>query len=200
MTFEHTALLIVDVQNDFCAGGALAVPDGDAVVIPLNAIAAAAAERGVRTYASRDWHPPDTPHFKPRGGMWPVHCVAGSPGAGFHPRLDLPPSTIVIDKGDTSGADGYSAFEGHAANGRTFEEDLATHGITHLVVGGLATDYCVKASVLDARRAGLRVTLLEDAVRGVDVQPGDAARALDAMRAAGVTVASTDLVVRMLRP
>jgi nicotinamidase/pyrazinamidase len=198
MVSERTALLIVDVQNDFCAGGALAVPDGDAVVNPLNAVAAAAAWRGVRVYASRDWHPADTTHFKARGGVWPVHCVAGSAGADFHPRLVLPTSTVIIDKGDTSGADGYSAFEGHAADGRTLEEDLVSHGITHLVVGGLATDYCVKASALDARNAGLRVTLLEDAVRGVDMQQGDAARALDTMRAAGIAVASTAQVLPTL--
>lgn len=197
---ERVALLIVDVQNDFCVGGALAVPDGDAVVAPLNAVAAAAAQHGVRVYASRDWHPAETTHFKERGGVWPVHCVAGSAGAAFHPRLVLPPSTVIIDKGDTSGADGYSAFEGHAADGRTLEGDLASHGITHLLVGGLATDYCVKASALDARKAGLRVTLLEDAVRGVDVQRGDAERALDAMRAAGVVVTTTAHVLPTLGP
>lgn len=200
MDSRRTALLIVDVQNDFCAGGALAVPDGEAVVTPLNAVAAAAAQRGLRVYASRDWHPADTTHFKERGGVWPVHCVAGSVGAKFHPRLVLPPSTVIIDKGDTNGVDGYSAFEGHAVDGRTLVEDLAAHDITHLLVGGLATDYCVKASALDARRAGLGVTLLEDAVRGVNVQPGDAARALDAMRAAGIAVmASTDVLSRLGR-
>lgn len=182
-----TALLVVDVQNDFCPGGALAVADGDAVVAPLNARIAEMAAAAAPVYASRDWHPPTTTHFAP-AGPWPPHCVANTDGAAFHPALALPPGTIVITKGNESGRDGYSAFEGRTSAGTTLEDDLRSRGVTRLVVGGLATDYCVKASALDARRRGFDVTVLRDAVRGVDVQPGDSTRALAEMAAAGVDI------------
>jgi nicotinamidase/pyrazinamidase len=184
---SNTALLMVDVQNDFCPGGALAVADGDAVVAPLTARAREMAVAGAPVYASRDWHPPHTAHFRP-AGPWPPHCVAGTPGAAFHAQLELPPGTIVITKGNESGVDGYSAFEGRTAAGTTLVDELRTRGISHLVVGGLATDYCVRASVLEARRLGFEVTVLADAIRGVEVQPGDSARAIDEMRAAGARV------------
>lgn len=183
-----TALLIVDVQNDFCAGGALAVPDGDAVVPVVNAVAARAATSGVPVFASRDWHPADTAHFKPYGGAWPVHCVAGTAGAGFHPGLALPDGSLVVTKGDDPGADGYSAFDGHLVTGETLVEALVSRGIGRLVVVGLATDYCVKHSVIDARRAGLAVEVVSDAVRGVDLTPGDSERAVAEMRTAGATL------------
>jgi len=183
-----TALLIVDVQNDFCAGGALAVPDGDAVVPVVNAVAARAARSGLPVFASRDWHPADTAHFKPYGGAWPVHCVAGTAGAGFHPGLALPDGSLVVTKGDDPGADGYSAFDGHLVTGETLAEALVSRGIGRLVVVGLATDYCVKHSVIDARRAGLAVEVLSDAVRGVDLTPGDSERAVAEMRTAGATL------------
>lgn len=195
MATETLALLIVDVQNDFCEGGALAVPGGAEVIAPLNTVAAQFSRQGLRVYASRDWHPSNTTHFRERGGPWPVHCVAGSSGAAFHPHLVLPPDTVIVDKGDTHGADGYSAFEGHTSEGARLEDDLEAHAVTHLLIGGLATDYCVKASALDARKRGLRVTLLEDAVRGVDVQAGDSGRALDAMRDAGVELSTTAAVL-----
>ena len=183
-----TALLIVDVQNDFCAGGALAVPDGDAVVPVVNAVAARAARSGLPVFASRDWHPADTAHFKPYGGAWPVHCVAGTAGAGFHPGLALPDGSLVVTKGDDPGADGYSAFDGHLVTGETLAEALVSRGIGRLVVVGLATDYCVKHSVIDARRAGLAVEVVSDGVRGVDLTPGDSERAVAEMRTAGATL------------
>ena len=182
------ALLIVDVQNDFCAGGALAVRGGDEVVPVLNRLADRAAALGWPVYASRDWHPADSRHFEIHGGAWPVHCVAGTEGARFHPDLRLPPGTMIITKGTGRHDDGYSAFEGEVPGRGPFIDDLRARGVTHLVVGGLATDYCVRNNVLDALRHGLAVLLVEDAIRAVDVAPGDGQRALDEMRAAGAEV------------
>jgi nicotinamidase/pyrazinamidase len=179
------ALLIVDVQNDFCPGGALEVAEGDAVVAPLNRRIAAMQADGAPIYASRDWHPAVTSHFATYGGRWPRHCVAGTDGAAFHRDLALPASAIIITKGNESGVDGYSAFDGRTYAGTTFLDDLRSRGIRHLVVGGLATDYCVRASVLDALEAGFGVTVLTEAIRGVEMKPGDSMRAIDEMRAAG---------------
>jgi nicotinamidase/pyrazinamidase len=187
---DSSALLIVDVQNDFCSGGALAVPGSEGVVAALNRYIADAIGRGIPVYASRDWHLPDTSHFQPFGGVWPVHCVQNSPGARFHPDLRLPGGAIVISKGDDPAQHGYSALEGRTADGVPLLDDLRRRGITHLYVGGLATDYCVKHSAIDAAAAGLRVTVLEDAIAGVDVQPGDSARAIAAMREGHVDFAA----------
>lgn len=198
MTAERLALLVVDVQRDFCPGGALPVHSGDDVVGPLNAVSAAMARRGRPVFASRDWHPHHTTHFKDHGGVWPVHCVAGSDGADFHPQLVLPPGAIIVSKGQTAGDDGYSAFDGHTDSGRSLGDELSTSDVSHLIVGGLATDYCVRASVLDARKAGLQVTLLTDAVRAVDVRTGDGERALDEMRAAGARIATSAEVLSSL--
>jgi nicotinamidase/pyrazinamidase len=184
-TPARAALLIIDVQNDFCPGGALAVSGGDRVIDPLNRHIQDALGRGLPIYASRDWHPPVSTHFAPYGGEWPPHCVRDTPGAAFHPALRLPPSTIVVSKGEEPDRAGYSAFEGRTADGRALADDLRARRVEHLYVGGLATDYCVKASVLDALKAGFSVDVLEDSVAGVDVRPGDAARALAAMREAG---------------
>ena len=180
---DRTALLVVDVQNDFCHGGALAVPDGDRVVDALNQYIDYAVVQGVPVYASRDWHPAVTRHFKSRGGPWPAHCVQGSDGARFHPDLHLPSTAIVITKGESRDSAGYSAFEGRTPAGKPFLADLRERGINRLVVGGLATDYCVKHSVLDALSAGLQVTILEDAIAGVD--PEDSNSALSQMRDRG---------------
>lgn len=184
-----TALLIVDVQNDFCAGGRLAVADGDEVVPVCNDAAVLAADAGVPIFASRDWHPDGSPHFVEQGGAWPVHCVQGSSGASFHPDLELPDPTLIVTKGD-SPADphGYDAFDGHLDDGTPLAEALRMRGVRHLVVAGLATDYCVKNSVLGARRAGFEVTVIEDGVRGVNLSPGDSARAFDEMERAGARV------------
>jgi nicotinamidase/pyrazinamidase len=182
------ALLVVDVQNDFCPGGALAVPNGDRVVPILNRCLADAARHGVRVYASRDWHPAVSDHFAAYGGPWPPHCVQNTAGAAFHPDLQLPSSTIVITKGDDPHQHGYSAFDGHTPEGRSLLEDLRAHGIEEVFIGGLATDYCVRESVMDARRAGMRVTVLRDAVAGIDVKSGDSDRAIADMCAAGAQV------------
>lgn len=189
MTRDRSALLVVDVQKDFCPGGALPVPDGNRVVPVLNRYIADACARGTPVYASRDWHPQVTGHFNAYGGEWPPHCVQGTDGASFHEDLRLPASTIVISKGQDPDSPGYSALQGYTPAGRTCLADLQERQIGHLYVGGLATDYCVKHSVLDALRAGLEVTVLADAVAGVDVQPGDSERAIAAMREAGAEIA-----------
>jgi nicotinamidase/pyrazinamidase len=183
-----SALLIVDVQKDFCPGGSLAVPDGDRVVPALNRYIADATARGWPVYASRDWHPAVTRHFHAYGGEWPAHCVQNTDGATFHRNLHLPASTIVITKGESPDNPGYSALGGCTPEGKTLASALQEDGIDHLYVGGLATDYCVKQSVLDARRIGLKVTVLGDAIAGVDLQPGDSTRAIEEMREAGAEV------------
>src|SRR5581483_6051187 len=177
---SHPALLVVDVQNDFCAGGALAVDNSAPVVAALNRHIAAFARAGATIYASRDWHPLQTSHFNTHGGPWPVHCVQDTAGARFHPDLRLPPDTIVISKGADPADAGYSAFDGTTADGRPFLDDLRRRQIDHLYVGGIATDYCVRHSVLDALGAGLRVTVLDDAIAGVE--PRGSAEAIDEMK------------------
>ena len=178
------ALLLVDVQNDFCPGGALAVADGDAVVPALNDWIAAAQQGGAPIFASRDWHPPDHLSFAARGGPWPPHCVQNTPGAAFHPDLDLPEDAVVVSKADRSDHEAYSAFDGGE-----LAEQLRAANIRRLWVGGLATDYCVKASVLDALELPeLEVHVIADAIRAVDVAQGDGDAALEAMLAAGAVL------------
>jgi len=191
MLRSNAALLVVDVQRDFCPGGALAVAHGDRVVPVLNRCLSDAMQQRLRGYASRDWHPAVSDHFAAYGGPWPPHCVQHTDGALFHPDLELPASTIVITKGDDPREHGYSAFDGHTADGRSLLEDLRAHQIDQVYIGGLATDYCVRTSVLDARRAGLWVAVLTDAITGIDVQPGDCDRALEEMRAAGAHVTTS---------
>ena len=179
------ALVVVDVQNDFCPGGALAVAEGDRVVAVLNRYAAAFAARGAPVFASRDWHPEQTRHFVAGGGPWPPHCLQGTPGARFHPDLRLPAGTVVVSKGMDPDEDAYSSFQARDEDGTDFATLLRRRGVRRLFVGGLATDYCVRATALDGLAAGFEVVVLEDAVRAVDVQPGDGERALTEMAAAG---------------
>lgn len=188
----RAALLVVDLQNDFCAGGALAVPDGDRVVEPVNRLLAAWAAARAPIFASRDWHPRESSHFRDGGGQWPVHCVADTPGAAFHPRLRLPDAALVVSKGQAPDGDGYSAFDGTLPAGEPLAAALAERNVAHLTVCGLATDYCVRASVLDARARGLAVSVVIDAVAAVDLQPGAGTAALDEMRAAGAEVVSPE--------
>ncbi|MBI5149150.1 MAG: bifunctional nicotinamidase/pyrazinamidase [Candidatus Omnitrophica bacterium] len=178
------ALLIVDVQNDFCPGGALAVAQGDRVVPVLNRYIEIFVKDKNPVIASRDWHPRRTKHFKDFGGPWPVHCVANTPGAAFHPQLKFPPQAIVVSKGMDPDKDSYSAFQAVDEKGRTLLEILKQSDVQELFVGGLATDYCVKASVLDALK-DFKVKLLTDAVKGVNIHPDDSKRAIEAMVAAG---------------
>lgn len=185
---EHAALLVVDVQKDFCPGGSLAVPEGDRVVPTLNRHISRAVSRHWPVYASRDWHPPITSHFREYGGEWPPHCVENTAGAAFHDDLRLPSSAVVVTKGQDPEHPGYSAFQGHTPDGRSLLEELRNRQVKHLYVGGLATDYCVKHSVLDALKAGFEVTVLGDAIAGVNLRPEDSARAIEEMRAAGAEV------------
>jgi nicotinamidase/pyrazinamidase len=175
------ALIIVDVQNDFCPGGALAVPDGDAVVPIINRV----IDRFPLVVATQDWHPAHHCSFIEQGGTWPPHCVAGSEGAELHPCLRADSINIRIRKATTPEADAYSGFQG-----TDLTEQLHSREVDAVTVVGLATDYCVKATALDAKAAGFQVTVLAGACRAVDVQPGDGERALEEMRAAGVLIES----------
>jgi nicotinamidase/pyrazinamidase len=190
MLQQGDALLLVDPQNDFCPGGSLAVPEGDDVMPVLNQWAAEAERAGVPIFVSRDWHPPNTTHFQPFGGVWPPHCVRGTHGAEFHPDLKLPESTIVLSKGMGEMEDAYSAFQARDERGVGLVELLKERGVSRLYVMGLATDYCVKASAIDGVEHGLRVTVVPAGVRAVNLRPDDGDRALAEMEAAGVSTVS----------
>lgn len=177
------ALLIVDVQNDFCAGGTLAVPDGEKVVPVINKI----MDRFSVVIASKDWHPEKTRHFT----KWPVHCVQNTYGAAFHPQLDEEKIKEVFLKGTGTEDDGYSAFE---ATSNNLEQYLRSRNITDLYVCGLATDYCVLSSALDAHKKGFNVLAIEDAIRGVDVVKGDVERAIEEMKHNGIVFIQSDQV------
>ena len=197
-------LLIIDVQNDFCPGGALAVADGDAVVPVINRL----IERFDHVVLTQDWHPsghssfasshPGAAPFEtiamPYGPqtLWPDHCVQGTTGAEFHPDLQLPSETTVVSKGMDPDDDAYSCFQGETSDGMPFAAALGERGAGRLFIGGLATDYCVKATALDALKEGFEVVVLADAVRAVDVTPGDGERALAAMQQAGARLVRLD--------
>lgn len=180
---QKDALIVVDVQNDFCPGGALAVREGDAVVPVLNEWIERAQSAGAAVVASRDWHPEDHCSFDARGGPWPRHCVRETRGAAFHPELRLSDDALVVSKGQARDRDNYSAFDDTG-----LADTLHQRGIERLWVGGLAQDVCVRATVLDACEAGFETHLIADATRAVDVNPGDGERALEAMRAAGARI------------
>lgn len=175
------ALIVVDFQNDFCPGGALAVEGGDEIAPRINELAASGDFDLV--VATRDWHPPDHASFAAQGGPWPVHCVVGTPGAQLHPALDATRVDVVLDKGRDRHGEGYSGFD---ATG--LEALLRRHGVDAVTVVGLATDYCVRSTALDALRHGFDVTVDVGATRGVEARPGDVERALDELAAAGATV------------
>jgi nicotinamidase/pyrazinamidase len=170
---------MVDMQNDFTPGGALAVADGDAVIEPINRLAAKAPF----VVATRDWHPRDHGSFELNGGIWPVHCVQGTRGAELHPDIDAGQIDVVVDTGRTPDLEGYSGFEG-----TDLEQLLRDHGVDKVHVAGLALDYCVKETALDAKRAGFDVVLHRNATRAVEVEPGDAERAMRELIDAGVEV------------
>jgi len=192
------ALLIVDLQNDFTPGGALPVSEGDLIAGPINALARCFD----LVIATRDWHPPDHGSFegvvvdpaawegKDPPGIWPVHCVAGTPGAQLHPALDRARVDVIVDKGQDPNSQGYSGFQD-----TELARILRERGVERLYVTGLATDYCVKNSVLDAIREGFAVTVVEDAIRGVEVKEGDSERAIDEMQVAGAEVTTSDAIL-----
>jgi nicotinamidase/pyrazinamidase len=186
---DHQALIVVDVQVDFCPGGALPAEGGERIVPAVNRHVAEARRLGMPIYASRDWHPAVTTHFKDYGGEWPPHCIQNSEGARFHPDLVLPPDAIVISKGENPERAGYSAFDGHTPEGRPLLSDLRDRRINTIYVAGLTAEYCVKQTMIDARRAGLRAVALTGAIAGINARPGDADRALDEIRNAGGEIA-----------
>ncbi len=184
---KGSALIIVDVQRDFMPGGSLPVPSGERVIPVINGIILDFKERKIPIVASRDWHPENHISFKPRG-PWPPHCVQGTRGAEFHPSLDLPDTAIVISKGTSADKEAYSAFQD-----TELEHTLRKLGCKRLFVTGVATEYCVKETVLDALRRGFQVFVLEDAVKGIEVE--DEERAVKEMLKEGaVSVKSSELV------
>jgi len=193
---SRTGLIVVDLQNDFAdPAGSLSVSGGAAILPTINAEIAAATANGAIVVYTQDWHPESTPHFARDGGIWPVHCVAGTWGAELHPELIV--DGPRVRKG-TNGEDGYSGFTMRdPVSGETspteLEGLLLERGVGRVVVCGLATDYCVKATALDAIRLGFETALLVDAVRPVDLAPGDGERAIEEMTSAGVTVSQTGM-------
>jgi len=179
------ALLIVDVQNDFCPGGALPVADGDGIVPILNRWLSAARDKGIPVYASRDWHPTGHLSFTGHGGKWPPHCIQDTPGAAFHAELKLPGDTVKIAKGARFDRDQYSAFDGTGLAGRLRED-----GIGRLWVGGLAQDVCVEATILDGCEAGFEMHVILEATRPITSAGGEAANRR--MRAAGAVLENSD--------
>lgn len=184
---HNSALIVVDVQNDFCPGGALPVPGGDRVVPVLNRYIRKFVEAELPVYLTRDWHPGAHLSFKSQGGIWPVHCVQGTEGARFHPELSIPSVAVVISKGTDPGKEAYSGFQG-----TDLTHQLKQRQVGRLFVGGLATDYCVKSTVLDAIREGFEVVFLSDASMGVDVKPGDSERAIEEMAREGALKAAME--------
>ena len=195
---NSSIFLMVDVQVDFCPGGSLAVPGGDEIIPTINRYLEIFGAQELPLYASRDWHPPVTDHFRQFGGLWPPHCVRDSAGARFHPALKLTRQVTIVSKGMDPKKDDYSALQGQTEAGLTLETIMAEQGVKRLYVCGLATDYCVKETCLEALRGGFLVTLLTDAIRGVDVMPGDSERAIGEIAAAGGELA--DLAVIVKRP
>ena len=181
------ALLVIDMQVDFLPGGALGVPKGDEVLGPINRLLRLFSNQGLPIYASRDWHPENHCSFAARGGPWPPHCVAGTPGAAFSNQLDLPAGSIVVSKADSADADAYSAF-----NGTNLADQLRERGVRRVVVCGLATDYCVLNTVIDAREHGFEVLVVPEAMRAVDVAPGDGERAMTRMTGLGAEPVTLD--------
>lgn len=185
---SHTALIAVDVQRDFLSGGALGVTDGDAVVAPIQEVASSVG----LCVATRDFHPPDHCSFVAQGGPWPAHCVRGTPGAALHPDIDAI-ADVIVSKGSNRAVEQYSGFDGTSLG-----DFLRSRGMHHVVIGGLATDYCVRATALAARQEGFATTVVLDAVRAVNLRTGDGDRALDDICAAGAQVGTCAEVVRTL--
>ena len=184
----HDALLLVDVQKDFCPGGKLAVSEGDQIVPVLNQYIEEFKAAHLPVFATRDWHPEQTIHFNTGGGVWPPHCIQGTAGAEFHPDLALFEDVVIISSGTRPDEQGFSGFEGKDAEGKPLLDLLREQGVQRLFVGGLATDYCVRSTVLDALRFGFRVVLVKDAIRGVDLKSGDSRRAIEEMIREGAEI------------
>lgn len=185
---ENTALLLVDLQNDFCPGGALPVAEGDRVAAVANGL----SDLFRFVVASQDWHPANHVSFKERGGPWPPHCIQGSRGADLHPALDRSRVSLIVRKGSNPDRDAYSAFEANDEAGRSLDDILRDRKIRALFVAGLATDYCVRASALDGIRNGYQVYVVRDGVGAVNVKPGDGDRALEEIEACGGRIVTSE--------
>jgi len=192
-------LLVVDVQNDFFPGGPLGVRRGDEVVAPLNRLIRRFRAAGRPIVFTRDWHPKTTKHFKEFGGAWPPHCIRGTRGAEFHSALAIPPRATIVSKGMDPEVDAYSCFQGFVEDGEPFPRWLERRRIGRVVIGGLATDYCVVRTSADARKAGYDVVVVEDSVRAVDLAPGDGDRAIAEMRALGADIMPSREVLGRVR-
>ncbi len=175
------ALLVIDMQQDFCEGGALAVSGADLIVPILNKYIDVFSKKDLPVFATRDWHPVESKHFKDFGGLWVKHCIQNTPGADFHPQLKLPATAVIISGGVSPEEEGYSAFDSIDTRGISFLKLLEAKYIKELYIGGVATDYCVKFSVLDALKSRLRVKLLLDAIKAVNVKPQDSDSAINEM-------------------
>ncbi|HKQ08392.1 MAG TPA: bifunctional nicotinamidase/pyrazinamidase [Blastocatellia bacterium] len=194
--FEDAALILVDIQNDFCPGGALAVAEGDKVVPVVNRL----MPHFPLVVSTLDWHPANHVSFRDQGGPWPPHCVQQTFGAELHPALDRQQIAHTFRKASTPERDAYSEFEGVDDEGRSLDQYLKARGVNRVYVAGLATDYCVRATALDALRLGYETYVVTDAVRAVNVQPGDGAKALDEMQAHGARlVASNEMLASASR-
>ncbi len=197
ITANRMVTIAVDVQKDFCGGGSLAVPHGDEVVEPMNEVMAYTRANGGTVIATRDWHPEETPHFE----KWPKHCIENTEGAEFHPELDLKPEDIIISKGMNQ-TDGYSGAEGISDDGQTIEQIVKPRNSKERVIvalGGLATDYCVKATVIDTANMfkddeRMTVVFIRDAIRAVNLDAEDEARAIQAMEEAGAIALTSDQI------
>ena len=187
---KNDALLIVDVQNDFCPGGALGVSTGDVVAATMNLAATAFAAKGATVFTTQDWHPPGHSSFKDQGGQWPPHCVQGTKGAELHPALKPPKGTHSIKKGASLDKDAYSGFVDS-----DLEMQLNKANVSRVFVGGIATDFCVFNTVVDALGLGFETYVLTDAVAAIDIEPGDGLRALHLMERSGATLVTTDEVI-----
>lgn len=186
------ALLVVDVQNDFCPGGALGIHGGHKIIPNLNRYIKFFEKEKLPILVTRDWHPKVTKHFEQFGGIWPTHCVEGSPGAQFHPDLKFPEDALVMSKGMDPEKDSYSAFHATDSSGMVLANLLNIFGVTEIYIGGLATDYCVKFSALDALKSGLNVFILTDAIAGVNLLPEDSSLALEEMVSRGAKKTISD--------
>ncbi|MDD5154950.1 MAG: bifunctional nicotinamidase/pyrazinamidase [Candidatus Omnitrophica bacterium] len=179
------ALLIVDIQNDFCPGGALGISGGDKIITAINKYIGRFSKNKLPIFISRDWHPKKTAHFKKFGGVWPVHCIENTRGAAFHPKLKIPKEAIIISKGMDPRQDSYSAFQAEDSHRQSLANLLKIFGIEEIYIAGLATDYCVKYSTIDALKKGFEVKILKDAVAGVNLNPEDSKEALRQITAMG---------------
>lgn len=190
----NRALLVVDMQNDFCPGGALGIPQADRIIPAVNRYMRSFARKKLVVFVSRDWHPVRTSHFKDFGGIWPAHCIQNTSGSDFCPGIKIPKGAVFLYKGMDPHKDSYSVFHAEDDAGTGFLKILNIYGIKELYIAGLATDYCVKFTTLDALKNGFKVRILEDAVKGVDLKPGDSQKALKQMLKQGAkTITSKQL-------